>query len=93
MATPDGNGSHVKLKRQLGLINGIGIVFGLIVGSGIYLTPSGVIANAGSMGLCLILWAVAGILETIGTLCMAELGTTFPKSGERSVENYLLFKT
>jgi amino acid transporter len=74
---------EIRLKRQLGLIHGIGICFGLIVGSGIYITPSGVIQNAGSSGLCLVLWAIAGILEMIGTLCMAELGTTFPKSGER----------
>ncbi|ELT87189.1 hypothetical protein CAPTEDRAFT_171724 [Capitella teleta] len=73
----------VELKRQLGVLHGVGICFGLVVGSGIYITPSGVIQNAGSPALCLILWSVAGVMSTIGTLCMAELGTTYPKSGER----------
>ena len=79
-------GRPVKLKRQLGLLNGIAIVFSLIVGSGIYLTPTGVIAQAGSTALCLLLWGVAGVLEMMGILCIAELGTTFPQSGERWVK-------
>ncbi|ELT87188.1 hypothetical protein CAPTEDRAFT_49793, partial [Capitella teleta] len=53
----------VELKRQLGVLHGVGICFGLIVGSGIYITPSGVIQNAGSPALCLVLWSVAGVMS------------------------------
>ena len=45
----------------------------------------GVIRSTGSVGLALVLWVVAGIIGTLGALCFAELGTTFPQSGEKYV--------
>ena len=71
-----------ELRRSLGFTDLMLITIGTVIGSGIYLVPSGVLRQTGGhTGLAFTVWAVAGFLSLLGALTYAELGAMKPEAG------------
>jgi len=71
-----------ELRRSLGFTDLMLITIGTVIGSGIYLVPSGVMRQTGGhTGLAFTVWAVAGFLSLLGALTYAELGAMKPEAG------------
>ena len=87
--TPHGfeSGAQQSLERNKSLtfLNGLSLVVGLIIGSGIFSSPAAVNSNAGSRGAALIVWAIAGLLAWTGAASYAELGGAIPLNGGAQV--------
>ena len=78
-------GGSLEKHKTLTYLNGLSLIVGLIIGSGIFSSPSQVNVNAGSPGASLIIWLVAGILAWTGAASYAELGGAIPLNGGAQV--------
>lgn len=44
----------LKLKREVGFVGGVSLIVGSMIGSGIFVSPKGVMKFTGSVGACLV---------------------------------------
>lgn len=72
---------HGPLRRSLGLWPAVTIVIGTVIGSGIFLVPSGMIKSVGSPAMVFAVWIFGGFLTLLGALSYAELSAAMPESG------------
>ncbi|GAA4424368.1 amino acid permease [Pontibacter saemangeumensis] len=68
-------------KPSLNITDAIAVIVGIVVGAGIFRTPSLVAANTGSSTSFMLTWILGGAVSLIGALCYAELTTTYPHTG------------
>ncbi|KAL5104502.1 Cystine/glutamate transporter [Taenia crassiceps] len=71
----------VKMAKEIGVLQAVSIIFGIIVGSGIFVSPVGVLRYSNSVGFSLVMWLVPGLFSMLGALVYAELGVRIQKSG------------
>ncbi|KAK5122795.1 hypothetical protein LTR85_003710 [Meristemomyces frigidus] len=80
-----GGQQSLEKHKSLTFLNGLSLVIGLIIGSGVFSSPASVNSNAGSPGAALIVWVVSGILAWTGAASYAELGGAIPLNGGAQV--------
>nr|KAG5712974.1 hypothetical protein BaRGS_021768 [Batillaria attramentaria] len=74
-------GKGLELKRTVGLVGAISFTVGTMIGSGIFITPTSVLRNTGSVALNLIVWSLGGVLSLLGSFTVAELACRAPHHG------------
>lgn len=52
----------VRLQAKMSLMNGVTVIVGSIIGSGIFISPTGVLQNTGSINLAIIVWVISGLV-------------------------------
>ena len=70
------------LQRTLGLRDMTLLVFGSVIGSGVFLVPGAILRQVdGSTGLAMLVWVVGGVLSLLGALTYGELAAMNPAAG------------
>ncbi|PAA81469.1 hypothetical protein BOX15_Mlig005176g1 [Macrostomum lignano] len=73
--------SPVQLQKKITLMNGVSIIVGSIIGSGIFVSPTGIFKEVNSIGASLLVWVLCGVYSFFGAYSYAELGTMIQRSG------------
>lgn len=77
--------SHVstppRLQRGLGPLTASAILAGTVIGTGIFLVPSTMARETGSVVGVFAVWLFGAVLSLCGALTYAELGSTYPEAG------------
>lgn len=77
----EADSDRICLKPKMTLLNGCTVIVGSIIGSGIFVSPKGVLEGTGSVGASLIVWISCGVFSMVGAYCYAELGCMITKTG------------
>jgi len=75
------NNSGASPQRLLSPLGAVAIIIGIVIGAGIFKTPSIVAEITGDVGWALTLWVGGCIISLAGALCYAELATLYPHAG------------
>jgi amino acid transporter len=68
-------------EKLLSPIGAVAIIVGIVIGAGIFKTPSMVAGITGDVGWALSIWVAGALISLMGALCYAELATTYPHAG------------
>ena len=67
--------------RLLSRLGAISIIIGIVIGAGIFKTPSMVAGITADIGWMMAVWVAGSIISVAGALCYAELATMYPHAG------------
>jgi APA family basic amino acid/polyamine antiporter len=69
------------LQKRVNLFDGISIVVGAMIGSGIFIVSADIARKVGSPGWLLVVWLITGIITLIGAISYGELASMMPQVG------------
>jgi APA family basic amino acid/polyamine antiporter len=69
------------MRRLLHPFSAVALIVGIVIGAGIFKTPSLIAAISGDAGWALVLWLAGALISIVGALCYAELCTAYPNAG------------
>ena len=70
-----------ELRKSLGFIQAFAYVVGILLGTGVFVSPSLVARQTSNMGMALVAWLLAAIPCMLGALCLCELACMLRKTG------------
>jgi APA family basic amino acid/polyamine antiporter len=73
------------LQKRVNLFDGISIVSGAMIGSGIFIVSADIARNVGSPGWLMMVWIITGIITLIGAVSYGELASMMPHVGGQYV--------
>ena len=73
------------LKKRVNLFDGISIVAGAMIGSGIFITSADIARSVGSPGWLMVVWLITGVITVIGAISYGELASMMPHVGGQYV--------
>lgn len=73
------------LRKRVTLFDGISIVVGAMIGSGIFIVSADIARKVGSPGWMIVVWLITGIITIIGALSYGELASMMPHTGGQYV--------
>lgn len=73
------------LQKRVNLFDGISIVAGAMIGSGIFIVSADIARSVGSPGWLMVVWLITGIITIIGALSYGELASMMPDVGGQYV--------
>jgi len=79
------NSENHLLQKRVTLFDGVSIVAGAMIGSGIFIVSSDIARNVGSPGWLMMVWIISGIITIIGALSYGELAAMMPSVGGQYV--------
>jgi basic amino acid/polyamine antiporter, APA family len=73
------------LQKRVNLFDGMSIVAGAMIGSGIFIVSADIARTVGSPGWLMVVWLITGIITVIGALSYGELASMMPHVGGQYV--------
>lgn len=73
------------LRKRVNLFDGISIVAGAMIGSGIFIVSADIARTLGSPGWMMVVWILTGLITVTGAICYGELASMMPHVGGQYV--------
>src|SRR5690348_6192199 len=70
-----------SFRRALGLLDGIVLVSGVMIGSGIFIVSADISRTVGGAGWMMLVWLIGGFMTIVAAVSYGELSGMYPRAG------------